>query len=150
MEKVVSAIQDIVGMNKQRRTGMINSNAFDYINVLDKAADATWIRNEVLANNIANATTPGYKRQDVEFETELKRALKNSKYGSMDDKVGDLKINRLNPRTYRDSANFSYRLDGNNVDIETENVTLAANQLRYNGLVDSMTHEFKNIQMVSK
>lgn len=129
---------------------MINTGAFDYINVLDKAADAAWIRNEVLANNIANATTPGYKRQDVEFEAELKRALGNSRYKSMDDKVGDLKTNRLNPRTYTDSANFSYRLDKNNVDIETENVTLAANQLRYNGLIDSMNHEFKNLQIVSK
>ena len=129
---------------------MINTSAFDYINVLDKTADATWIRNEVLANNIANATTPGYKRQDVEFEAELQRALKHSKYISMDDKVSDLKINDLNPRTYTDSANFSYRMDGNNVDIETENVTLAANQLRYNGLIDSMSQEFRNLQMVMK
>ena len=129
---------------------MINSGAFDYINVLNKAADAAWIRNEVIANNIANATTPGYKRQDVEFEAELEKALNHSKYVSMDDKVADLKINRLNPRTYTDSANFSYRLDGNNVDIETENVTLAANQLKYNGLVDCMNQEFKNLQMVMK
>lgn len=129
---------------------MINTGAFNYINVLDKAADATWIRNEVLGNNIANATTPGYKRQDVEFETELKKALKHSRYVSMDDKVADLKTAKLNPRTYIDSANYSYRLDGNNVDIETENVTLAANQLRYNGLIDSMNQEFRNLQMVMK
>lgn len=129
---------------------MINSNAFDYINVLDKAADAAWIRNEVIGNNIANATTPGYKRQDVEFESEFRRALKHSRYKSMDDKVADVKTNRLNPRTYIDSANFSYRLDGNNVDPETEQVTLAANQLRYNGLIDSMNQEFKNLQMVMK
>lgn len=129
---------------------MINSNTFDYINVLDKAADAAWIRNDVLANNIANVSTPGYKRQDVEFESELKRALKHSKYTSMDDKVSDLKINQLKPRTYVDSANFSYRSDGNNVDVDTENVTLAANQMRYNGLVDSMTQELKNLQMVMK
>lgn len=129
---------------------MINSSAFNYINVLDKAADATWIRNEVLSNNIANATTPNYKRQDVEFEAELKKALKYSRYKSMDAKVADLKTAKLNPRTYTDSANYSYRLDGNNVDIETENVTLAANQLRYNGLIDSMNQEFRNLQMVMK
>lgn len=129
---------------------MINSGAFDYINVLNKAADAAWIRNEVISNNIANATTPGYKRQDVEFEAELEKALYHSRYETMDDKVANLKVNRLNPRTYTDSANFSYRLDGNNVDIETENVMLAANQLRYNGLVDCMNQEFKNLQMVMK
>lgn len=129
---------------------MINSNAFDYINVLDKAADAAWLRNDVLANNIANSATPGYKRQDVEFESVLDRELNNSRYQSMDNKISDLKINRLKPRTYTDSANFSYRLDKNNVDIDSENVTLAANQLRYNGLVDSINQEFKNLQMVMR
>lgn len=129
---------------------MINSNAFDYINVLDKAADAAWIRNEVIANNISNGSTPGYKRQDIEFESELRRALKNSRYQSMDDKVANIKTNKLNPRTYTDSANHSYRLDGNNVDPETEQITLAANQMKYNGLVDCMNQEFKNLQMVIK
>jgi flagellar basal-body rod protein FlgB len=129
---------------------MINTSAFDYINVLQKTADAAWIRNDVIANNIANATTPGYKRQDVAFEDELSKALRHSRYKSMDAKVADLKINRLNPRTYTDSANYSYRVDGNNVDIETENVTLAANQLKYNGLVECLSQEFKNLQMVMK
>ena len=82
--------------------------------------------------------------------TELEKALRNSRYTSMDDKVGNLKINRLSPRTYRDSAGFSYRLDGNNVDIETENVALASNQMKYNGLMDCLTQEFKNLQMVMK
>ena len=54
---------------------MIKSNAFDYINVLDKAADYSWLRNEAIANNLANADTPGYKREDVTFQKELKRAL---------------------------------------------------------------------------
>lgn len=129
---------------------MINTNAFDYINVLQKTADAAWILNDVISNNIANATTPGYKRQDVAFEDELANALGRSRYKSMDDKVADLKINRLRPRTYTDSANFSYRVDGNNVDIETENVTLAANQLKYNGLIDCLDQEFKNLRMVMK
>ena len=50
---------------------MIKSNAFDYINVLDKAADASWLRNQAIANNIANVDTPGYKREDITFEKEL-------------------------------------------------------------------------------
>ncbi len=129
---------------------MFSSTAFDYINVLQKTADAAWIRNDVIANNIANATTPGYKRQDIAFEDELSKALRHSRYKSMDAKVADLKMNRLKPRTYTDSANYSYRMDGNNVDIETENVTLAANQLKYNGLTECLNQEFKNLQMVMK
>ncbi len=129
---------------------MINTSAYDYINVLQKTADAAWIRNDVIANNISNATTPGYKRQDIAFENELSKALRHSRYKSMDAKVADLKMNRLKPRTYTDSANYSYRLDGNNVDIETENVTLASNQLKYNGLIDCLNQEFKNLQLVMK
>ena len=129
---------------------MFNTSVFDYINVLQKTADAAWIRNDVIANNIANATTPGYKRQDIAFEDELSKALRHSRYKSMDAKVADLKMNRLKPRTYTDSANYSYRMDGNNVDIETENVTLAANQLKYNGSTECLNQEFKNLQMVMK
>ena len=44
---------------------MINSNVFDYVNVIGKAADASWLRNDILANNIANVDTPGYKRQET-------------------------------------------------------------------------------------
>lgn len=129
---------------------MIRSNIFDYVNVINKAADAAWIRNDVIANNIANATTPGYKRQDVAFESELKNALGNSRYRSMDAKVANIKTKDLAPRTITDSAGYSYRLDGNNVDIDTENVTLAANQLKYNGLINSSNQEFKRLQMVMK
>nr|WP_297704841.1 flagellar basal body rod protein FlgB [uncultured Butyrivibrio sp.] len=129
---------------------MINSNAFDYINVLDKAADASWLRNEVLANNIANVDTPGYKRQDLNFEDELERALGNSKYMTMDAKVARLKETELRPRVINDYSNFSYRTDRNNVDIETENVMLAANQIKYQGLMASVQSEFSNLQLVSK
>lgn len=129
---------------------MINSNVYDYINVLDKAADASWIRNEAISNNIANAVTPGYKRQDVAFESELEKALSSVRYSTMDDKVANLSTDRLQPRTYTDYDSFSYRLDGNNVDIETENVILAKNQIKYEGLRQSITQEFKNIRSVLK
>ena len=41
---------------------MISTDAFSYINVLDKDADASWKRENLIANNIANGDTPGYKR----------------------------------------------------------------------------------------
>ena len=47
---------------------MISSNAFDYMNVLNKAASASWEREQLISNNIANADTPGYKRRDLDFE----------------------------------------------------------------------------------
>ncbi len=130
---------------------MINSDVFNYVNVLDKAADGAWMRNQAIAHNIANVDTPGYKRQDVSFEAELKHALKASKYVSLDEKVDHLNQNglsRINPRTYSDYSGYSYRLDRNNVDIDTENVELASNQLKYNALVQSINEEFNNIRTV--
>lgn len=129
---------------------MIQTNAFDYINVLDRAADAAWQRNEAISNNIANVDTPGYKRQDVAFESVLQQALGNNRYESMDDKVANVNLSRLRGRAYVDYANYSYRLDGNNVDIENENVMLAENQLKYQGLISSINHEFTNLKTVMK
>ena len=129
---------------------MIQTNAFDYINVLNRAADAAWQRNEAISNNIANVDTPGYKRQDVAFESVLQKALGNDRYESMDEKVSNINLSRLRGRAYVDYANYSYRLDGNNVDIENENVMLAENQLKYQGLISSINQEFTNLQTVMK
>ena len=129
---------------------LANTNVFDYINVLDKAMDASWLRNDAISNNIANADVPGYKRQDVDFETQLAKALHSSRYTSMDAKVSNLKLSRLNPVIYRDYSGFSYRIDGNNVDPDTEGVYLAKNQVVYQGLEAAANQEFKNLQAVMK
>ncbi|MEG1595369.1 MAG: flagellar basal body rod protein FlgB [Lachnospiraceae bacterium] len=125
---------------------MINSNLYDYINVLNKAADAGVLRNTAISNNIANDDTPGYKRQDVNFEAVLARELNRSKYTSLDSKIKEVNLSRLNVSTYTDSPGYSYRLDGNNVDIDTENVELAANQIKYQVMIDSMGQEFSRIK----
>ena len=104
---------------------MVLSNAYNYINVLDKAADASWVRNDVLANNIANADTPNYKRKDVQFETYLSNAVAGT-------------------------DSLSYREDGNNVDISTENVELAKNQLKYYTLMNSVNQEFGRLKSAMK
>ena len=131
---------------------MIASGVYNYINILGKAADGAWARNEAIANNIANVDTPGYKRQDVSFETELQHALKASRYRSLDTKVAEanLHLNRLEPRVYMDIPNWSYRMDKNNVDIDTENVELASNQIKYNGIANSIDSEFRNLRAVIK
>ena len=117
---------------------MVLSNAYNYINVLDKAADASWTRNDVLANNIANADTPGYKRKDVQFETYLSNAVAN------------LDLNDLNATVYNEQPGLSYRSDGNNVDVSTENVELAKNQIKYYTLMNSISQEFSRMKSALK
>lgn len=123
---------------------MVLSNAYNYINVLEKAADASWTRNDILANNIANADTPGYKRKDVQFETYLSNAVAGT--DSLDETVANIDLNALNCTTYTDQANLSYRYDGNNVDVNTESVELAKNQLKYYTLMNSMSQEFSRLK----
>lgn len=129
---------------------MIQTNVFDYVRILDKAADASWLRNEAISNNISNVDTPGYKRQDVAFESVLQKALGNNRYQSTDSKVAEAKTKNLSVRTFTDYSSYSYRLDGNNVDIENESVMLAENQLKYQGLLTSIQQEFANLQTVMK
>ena len=117
---------------------------------MDKAADASWLRNEVINNNIANNDTPGYKRKDVQFDEILATQLKATRYQNLDDSVNTVRLNTLNAKIYTDSTNYSYRIDGNNVDIDTENVELASNEIKYNALIDSIGHEFARLKSVIK
>ncbi len=125
---------------------MISSNAYNYINVLSKAADAAWTRNEILSNNLANNDTPGYKRKDVTFESYLFEELASGSNSSLRKKVDDVDLENLDAKVYTDYSTLSYRLDGNNVDIDTENVELASNQIKYNALLDSIKYEFNMLK----
>lgn len=126
---------------------MISSNAYNYINVLSKAADAAWTRNEILSNNLANNDTPGYKRKDVTFESYLFEELASGSNSSLRKKVDDVDLENLDAKVYTDYSTLSYRLDGNNVDIDTENVELASNQIKYNVLLDSIKYEFNMLKV---
>ena len=131
---------------------MFTTNVFDYTNILDKAADASWMRENVITNNIANIDTPGYKRQDVDFESVLPKALGKTKYSSLDKKVRELNqdLGKLTTTSYTDAANYSYRLDRNNVDENTENAELASESLRYQLLTTAITNNFSRMQTVLK
>lgn len=128
----------------------MNSDLFGYVNVLEKTADASWMRNEAITNNIANQDTPNYTRKDVQFESILQRELMNTRYTTVDKKVQHASLSQLKARTYTDFTGTVYRLDGNNVDPETEEVELASNQLKYQGVVTAINSEFKQMKSVMK
>ena len=130
----------------------MSSGMFGFVNVLKAAADASWTREEVLTDNIANVDTPNYKRQDVDFTTYLRSALSRTNGGSssLTNRVNNLNYNDIAIRTYTDNSTLSYRLDGNNVDLSTENVELASEQINYNALIDSMNNEFSRFKTVLK
>ena len=118
------------------------------MNILDKAADAANLRNELLTNNIANVSTPNYKRKDLDFESVLQGELAGEKNLTKAVKKANQNLETLDAQVYTDNASLSYRLDGNNVDINTEEARLAENQIKYQALVDLMNQEFARYNTV--
>ena len=127
---------------------MIRTDIYNYVNVLDKAADASSLRNELISNNLANVDTPHYKRKDINFESVLQAELAGEKslYKAVSRANEELEV--LDPQIYTDNSSLSYRLDGNNVDINTEEAYLAENQIKYRTLVDLMSQEFSRYKQV--
>lgn len=123
---------------------MIGSDAYNYINVLQKATDASWLRNTILSNNLSNVDTPNFKRQDVQFETYLIGQMAGG--DTMDSYVDGMDLSTLSATIYTDNSNLSYRMDGNNVDIDTENAEYAKNQIKYRVMTDSISQEFSRLR----
>ncbi len=92
---------------------------------LSKTLDAEATRQKTIANNIANVETPGYKRQYVSFEEELRLVLERKNgHGVREGLMG------LAPNVCTDNTSAS-RPDGNNVNIDTEIADLAKASLKY-------------------
>lgn len=93
--------------------------------VLSKSLDAAAARQKSIANNIANAETPGYKRSYVSFEDELKSVL--DKKSGHERRKG---LRELTPVRQTDVFSPS-RPDGNNVNIDAEIADLAKTSLKH-------------------
>jgi flagellar basal-body rod protein FlgB len=88
---------------------------------LERAMSGAMLRQQVVANNLANANTPNYKRADVDFQSVLARAFDR---GSS---AGDVSQVAFTPAT--DPA--VVRADGSGDDVDTEMSTLSQNALAY-------------------
>lgn len=97
--------------------------------VLGKALDAYSLRHRVSANNIANASTPGFKRSYVSFEEELGEVIRDGR-GDGDRLLKGLEGLDLSAKV--DHLTES-REDGNNVDMEQEIAEMSKNNLLYAG-----------------
>jgi flagellar basal-body rod protein FlgB len=93
---------------------------------LESAIRGASARQSAIASNVANANTPGYKRQDVDFHSALQGAMSSGASASALDSMS------FSPTT-DDSAPM--QADGNSVDIDVEQANLAKNGLEYESLV---------------
>ncbi len=87
--------------------------------LLSKLVDVTQLRHRVLAQNVANVNTPGFHRMDVRFEDALSEQVSAK---------GELSVSNLKPEVIEDQTTPA-RLDGNNVEIDSEMMRLNKNTL---------------------
>lgn len=105
---------------------------------LEKALDASLLRHKVIANNIANVSTPGFKRLEVVFEEKLK-ALLNKK------PISFSQLKKIEPEIIEDQSS-AWREDLNNVNIDREMVELSKNTLQYNLYIQLLNGKLDRIR----
>ncbi|HEX2949679.1 MAG TPA: flagellar basal body rod protein FlgB [Armatimonadota bacterium] len=110
---------------------------------LTKVLDGSSLRQSVLADNIANADTPGYTRKEVSFEDQLREAA-NRAEGDPDQQVADIAGIQLS--ALEDDAS-PRRADGNNVNMEREMTLEAKNSLQYDTAADMLTANFRMLKL---
>ena len=121
----------------------INNNL--NMQLLNKSLDGLWLRQQITMENIANYSTPGYKSKFVDFESILKANLddnENKKSSEIHDKIISSSI------IIEENDNQLLRLDGNNVDLEKENLQLAKTQLQYMYTVKEINSYFSKLSSV--
>jgi flagellar basal-body rod protein FlgB len=140
------------------RPGLLES-LFGNTEILQKSLSGLTTRQRALAENVANADTPGYKRVEVSYEKQLSDAVDGLASGGdelplkTDDArqftLGPLSLGALKPeiRTIEDE---SYRNDGNNVDIEEQMSNMAETNIRYNTMASLTQHNFDRVKNLLK
>ncbi len=103
------------------------------IDLIEKALDIRAFYQRVLATNIANVETPGYKEKEVDFKSELGRLTG----GGMEEGV------RVSERT---EGEGSASVDENTVTIEGQIVKMTENTLMFNSLVQLINKKFSMIR----
>ncbi len=126
------------------------------VDILQRNMAVSTLRREVIANNIANAETPNFKRSEVSFEAELGRALASEKQGAP---IGALThpdhipfrrvtdYRTVGPRIALDYLTTG-KNNGNNVDVEVELMNATENQMMYELMSSAVAHEFRSVNIV--
>jgi len=124
---------------------------FKPVDLMQKGLSAAWTRNAVIRNNIANVETPGFKASEVEFESIFARTIREQGFvGTRTHpghrEIGAMNLDSITPRIHQQQG-LSMRMDGNNVDIESENVRMAQNNLQYNTIMEKLNSEIRRLRL---
>ncbi|MBN4067670.1 MAG: flagellar basal body rod protein FlgB [Alkaliphilus sp.] len=125
---------------------------FKNIGLLTSAANASWKRNEVIANNIANVNTPNFKKSSLKFEELLQNYLNSSTLAGKTTNERHITIgNKLSDDIKFEIVkhnDYSTRRDGNNVEIDVEMAEMAKNSITYNTIIAKMNADLRRLRTV--
>lgn len=119
------------------------------IALTEKVLDYLWGRQTVTLNNIANDDTPGFKTQHVTFENELMRKLQGVGKSMENPLEISRAIDGVQARL-RTTWTESSRLDGNNVDMDQEQVELVRAAYEYQHMVSSINNDITRLRNAAK
>lgn len=129
--------------------------------ILEKGLDVAVLRRKVIADNIANVDVPHFKRSEVSYEAELRRALNHEEYVKKNEVPAKLTDERHIPffrakdyREVKSRVHIDYlstmRNDGNNVDPEHEVTEALKNQLAYQAFVNAINNNLRSLNLVMR
>ena len=113
---------------------------------LEKALDGAAVRQRTVASNLANMDTPNYRPRRVEFEQQLRAALKAAEEEDLTTQIAAVERVQPDQVTYSGPA---LRRDGNAVDIETEMSELAQSGLQYQTLIRLLSKKLQILRSVA-
>lgn len=115
----------------------------------EKVLDYLWGRETVTLNNIANVDTPGFKSQYITFEEELGQRIKNAASKPKPANNINHAIRRTHA-TLNTTWTESSRLDGNNVDMDQEQVELVRTAYEYQYMLSSISSDISRLRSAAK
>lgn len=120
------------------------------ISSLENGLNYASLKNKTIAQNIANVDTPNYKAKNVSFKQMLTDAQSETISANRTDaRHYDFNIKTTSPGVYS-YENFNYRSNGNGVDMDAEQASLAENTIYYNALVERISSKFNTLNNVIK
>ncbi len=115
----------------------------------EKVLDYLWGRQNLTLNNIANVDTPGFKSQYVSFEEEMAGRIANARNHSRPMRAVGQAIERTRATVHTTNAESS-RLDGNNVDMDQEQVELVRTAYEYQFMTSSINNDLNRLRSAAK
>jgi flagellar basal-body rod protein FlgB len=113
------------------------SKSSSIVDLIEAGIRAESLRQQAIANNVANLETSGYRRIDVKFEELLTKCL---------DSTGKADLKKIAPQIYQPKQT-PVKSNGNDVSFETEVGHMIKNVIRHKAFIRLLDKKYKQIEL---